>query len=276
MLAAAACGGAAWSDDLADGVLLLPSTLHEVSAIVAVDERTLACVQDEAGALFFVDLLGERPARAAVFGEPGDYEGLARVGEQWWVLRSDGELLRLGGGDRDLHVEARFRLQTGHRDFEGLCHDAANGCLLVLPKDRAGTGKAARHRRVVYGFDLKSLQLRAAPELEFDLQDLVERADAKGITLPKKTTPKGKVRADVGLLGSELLVVPGSTDLLLLSAVDNLLLRIDRAGQPIAAWQLDPEKLPQPEGLAVLPDGRLLVASEGAKGTPVVCVVDWR
>lgn len=255
---------------------MLPPALHEVSAIVAVDERTLACVQDEAGALFFVDLLGERPPRAVVFGEPGDYEGLARVGDDWWVLRSDGALLRLGGGDRELHVVATFRLQTGHRDFEGLCHDAANGCLLVLPKDRAGTGKAARHRRVVHAFDLRTLKLREAPALEFDLQDLVEQAEAKGITLPKRTTPKGKVRADVGLLGSELLVVPGATDLLLLSAVDNLLLRIDRRGEPVAAWLLDPELLPQPEGLAVLPDGRLLVASEGAKGSPVVRVVDWR
>src|SRR5262245_58202966 len=100
LLALGACSAAV--DDLADGVMALPPQLREVSAIVAVDERTVACVQDEVGALFFVDLRGELPLRMAPFAERGDYEGLARVGDDFWVLRSDGFLMRLQRQGSDL------------------------------------------------------------------------------------------------------------------------------------------------------------------------------
>lgn len=274
LLALGACGAAA--DDLADGVLVLPPQLREVSAIAAVDERTVACVQDEVGALFFVDLLGELPLRVAVFGERGDYEGLARVGDDYWVLRSDGFLMRLESRGGALRIVASFRLPAEHQEFEGLCHDADRQQLLVLPKDRAGDGKHERHRRVILAFDLATGKLRAEPEVELGLKTIVEQAELRGIELPTRTTPKGKERIDLKLLGSEILVVPGSQDLLLLSSIDHVLLRIDRTGRLLGARLLPTIELPQPEGMTFLPDGRLLVASEGVGGAAVLRVVPSR
>lgn len=270
-LFAAACSTR--PDDLADGVLWLPDGLREVSGIVALDERTLVGVQDEAGALYFVDLRGERPVRRVPFGKHGDYEGLACVGDTWWVLRSDGVLEQVVPHGKGLKVAASHRLVTGHQEYEGLCHDAANGMLLVLPKDKVGDAKAERSQRCVYGFDLATATLRAEPVVVFRVDELVREAEALGLPLPTKITAKGKVRVDLQLRCSEILCVPGSTDLLLLSSLDHLLVRIDRQGHPRAIVPLDPALLVQPEGMAFLPDGRLLVASEGRDGPACVRVV---
>lgn len=271
LLALGACAQAV--DDLSDGVLVLPPQLKEVSAIVAVDEHTVACVQDEVGALFFVDLRGERPMRVVQFGARGDYEGLARVGDDYWVLRSDGLLLQLQWRGERLVVAASHPLRSGHKEFEGLCHDAARKLLLVLPKDRVGGNKIERHERDVLAFDLASATLREQPEVVLGVKAIIDQAEAGGIELPTRTTPKGKERIDLELLGSELLAVPGSQDLLVLSATDHVLLRVDRAGKLLGVRLLSATELPQPEGMTFLTDGRLMVASEGAGGAAVLRVV---
>lgn len=257
-------------DDPADGKMVLPPELREVSAITALDERTLACLQDEVGALFFVDLLGERPPRTTVFGDPGDYEGLARVGDDFWVLRSDGLLLRLRSRDDALEVSSSHRLPTEHEDWEGLCFDAKSGMLLVLPKDRVGQGKEERDRRSVYAVDPAKGAMQPVPVLEFDVQSIVEQAQQLGLDLPAKTTAKGKTRPSLKVHGSEILTVPGTDELLLLSSTDRALLRIDRKGQLLGLQLFAEDDLPQPEGMAWLPDGQLLVASEGKDGPGVV------
>ena len=58
------------------------------------------------------------------------------------------------------------------------------------------------------------------------------------------------------------MALPGG-DLLVLSPKDRLLLRIDRDGDVVATGGLDMELLPQPEAMTLLPDGRLLIGSEG-------------
>ena len=62
-------------------------------------------------------------------------------------------------------------------------------------------------------------------------------------------------------------------DLLLLSPKDHLLLRLDRSGDVVATQGLDMQLLPQPEAMALLPDGRLLIGSEGRDRSALITVV---
>lgn len=272
-LAACSGSGAAQGGGLRDGVLLLPKGLREVSAIVGADERTLVCVQDEVGALYFVDLDGQRPPHAVVFGPPGDYEGLARVGEDYWVLRSDGVLLHLQWFDGGLLVVATHTLKTPHKDWEGLCYDTERKVLLVLPKDRGGDSKEDRDERPVFAFDPAGGRLRPELDMVFSKRRLADQAERRGFDVPLRANSKGKLRIDLKLHCSELLLVPGKRELLLLSGVDRALLRLDYEGRLLACRVFDEQELPQPEGMAFLADGRLLVASEGQHGPGVVRVV---
>lgn len=245
---------------LVDGRLELPHSLREVSGIVAVDPTTIACVQDEVGALYFVDLSGERPVREEPFGPRGDYEGLARVGDDFWVLRSDGELLCVRQRGGRLHVADRVRLPAGFAEWEGICYDAERRLLLVLAKhDDTATGPRVRP---VFGVDPATLRVLADPVATIDVRRLAADAAARDIVVPTKGNGDG-VRATVRLHCSELLALPERGELLVLSAADHVLLRLDRTGGLLGCRALDEGELPQPEGLALLPDGRLLVASEG-------------
>lgn len=268
-LVASACGTPI--DDLADGVLILPRPLREVSGIVAVDEDTLVCVQDEVGALFFVDLRGRHPPRREVFGPPGDYEGIAFAGGDYWVLRADGVVLRVGRRDGAFAITGTSHLSADYEEWEGLALDAAGGVLLAMPKDNPKSVGDRRLRRV-FAIDVTDGRSLPEPVVTIDLRALLAQAVAEGIEVPVTSSAKGKQRLDLHLACSELSVVPGSRDLLLLSSADHAVLRVDRQGRLVGFRALSPTELVQPEGLALLPDGRLLVASEGAE-VGVVAVV---
>lgn len=261
LFAAAGCGAPAdpWSGD---GVLLLPPVLREVSGICMLDGEHIACVQDELGVLFRVALADGAIAAAQPFGPPGDYEGLARVGTSYWVLRSDGVLLELDAAGAEPILRRSVQLPTQFREWEALGFDAVGARLLVLPKHGVGATPAERDQRPLFAVDPVAARLLAEPVAVFDRRRLRDALLAFEVPLPTRTGGGGRTRTDLALACSALLPGPGADELLLLSAVDGLLLRVGLDGQLRGAARLDATALPQPEGLAMLPDGRLLVASE--------------
>lgn len=249
-----------------EGVWLLPPELREVSGITALDGRTVACVQDELGIVFLYDLERRVIAGQLPFGPRGDYEAITRAGDDWWVLRSDGLLLHLRWTGSSLVLQGEHPLPLPYADFEGLCLDPAHDRLLVAPKDRPRGDKEQRDLRRVYAFDLRTRELLAEPVLQLDLVDLAAQAEQLGTPLPVRETAKGKERIALKLLCSEIAVDPSRDEILLLSGVDRALVRVDRGGRLRAVQFFPADELPQPEGLAFLPDGRLLIASEGPDG----------
>jgi hypothetical protein len=232
-----------------DGAMALPAELREVSGVVALDDHRVACVQDERGVVYELDLAtGAFVARR--FGKRGDYEGLTRLGADYWALRSDGVLLRVVDADGDLRVAAEHRLGLPFRDWEGLCA-ASPDRLLVAPKIRTGDDET----RPVFAFDVAATRLIAEPFA-------VIRRDVVATAVGPRPDGSGAIE----LACSDLVVVPGRSELLLLSAVDRLLVRVTLDGRVLAWRWLEVDGLTKPEGLAWLADGRLLIASEGRGG----------
>ena len=258
-------------DDRKDGVLRLPTSLHELSGMVALDADTPACVQDESGIVYLVDLRGEKPLRSVSFGKDGDYEGIAAVGDVLWVLRSDGKLYRLIWEDGRLKVDQTYKLPL-QGEFEGLCYDAAHSQLLVLPKGPVDGKRREQERRHILSFDLQRQVAVDKPFLTLKVDEIEQQIEARSLPAPSRTTAKGNRRVELQLYGSELLVLANG-DLLLLSPKDHLLLRLDRSGNVVATMELDMERLPQPEAMALLPNGQLLVGSEGRDGPAKILVV---
>ena len=79
-----------------------------------------------------------------------------------------------------------------------------------------------------------------------------------------------KVTGGKGFNGSAVALVPGGRSLLLVAGPQRLFAEVDRDGAPLRGGSLDTSTHPQPESLAFLPDGTLLVASEGGKGEAVL------
>jgi hypothetical protein len=267
-----------------DRTFLLPGKLREISALTCVDEHTIACVQDEKGTLFVIDVRDGQLRGSHRFGPKGDYEGLARASDGYYVLRSDRTLLRLVPRGTSFAIAETIALDIPRHDLEGLCFDPARGILLVAPKDVARPepdadgglpGKAARrelkNERVLWGFDLKTRELLAEPVLRLSVPTIVAQA-GDSEELPSREDKKGRPRPDLELRFSCVAVHPQTNDIWLLSSADHLLLVVNRAGALQHLHRLDAKVFPKPEGMTFLPDGSFVLSSEGADGPAQVCI----
>lgn len=247
-------------------VVDLPAELREVSGLTALDQHTVACLQDEAATLYIVDLRDGHILERHPFAGPGDMEGITRVEDIIFALRSDGLVYRLARTGSRFEAADSFNLMLPHRNIEGLGHDPVDGRVLVAPKDNPKGGPDLRDKREVFAFDPATFTLQMQPVLTFSVKQVLRAAKADGVDLPARTTGKGKDAPALKFRMSSIAVQPGTGRYFILSAVDQTLLVLDRSGQYISLYLLDPTLLPKPEGLTFLPDGDLLISTEGKSG----------
>lgn len=269
----------------------LPRELREISDLTWVGEHTLGCVQDEKGILYLIDARDGRLRAAHPFGPKGDYEGVARVGAEFYVLRSDGMLLRLTTRGAGLGVGDAIALATPQRNLEGLCFDPLRNLLLIAPKDvavppsppkdgesdKAAERAAKRARReaaderVLWGFDPKTRKLLDEPVLRLSIPRIVAQAEGNP-DLPTRGGKKGEPRPDLKLRFSCVAVHPETHEIWMLSSADHLVLAFSRAGDLRLLRALDSKLFPKPEGMTFLPDGSLVLSTEADTGPARVFV----
>jgi uncharacterized protein YjiK len=246
----------------------LPIDLTEISGLTDVDEHTVACLHDEEATLFLLDLADGRIRERHVFGPPGDMEGLTRVGNGYYALRSDGLVYHLQcKAERYVAVDS-FELRLPNRNIEGLGFDDRLQRVLVSPKDNLKGDPALRDLRQVFAFDPRTHKLLPEPVLSYSVEDILRKAEAGGVKIPMRTTSKGKEIPMVKFRMASVAVDPGTDHYLLLSAVDRTLLVLDREGRYVHLYLLDEMLLPKPEGITFLANGDLLIASEGKNSPP--------
>lgn len=253
----------------------LPAELAEVSALTDIDDHTVACVQDEIGAVFFIDLRSGAVTRRIAFGPDGDYEGLTRVDDVLWVLRSDGLMIELSMRGDALAPGRQVKLDIEHHDIEGLGYDPVDRVVLVAPKSSLKGDKAKRAQRQVFRFDPASGKRIDGLALDTTTDRVVADAEHAGIVLPTKATKRGKERVDLKVRFASIAVHPKTNKLFALSAVDRALLMFDRDGTLSAAHFFDEREMPKPEGITFLANGDMVIASEGVETPPRVQVLRY-
>lgn len=241
--------------DAPAAVLTLDDALDEISGLTVLDDSTLGAVQDEKGRLYRLDARTGAVRSRTRFAGDGDFEALARVGDAVYALRSDGRLYSVSDWRSDDPETDKRRTGLSRRyDTEGLAYDPAGDRLLIACKEYAGKGLSGH--RAVYAYDLATETLSDAPVVLLDL-------DAVAAALGG-----GRSATDVKPAG--LAVDPHSGDLYFVSSDWSALIVTDGAGVLRGAWPLDADLLPQPEAIAFLPGGDLLVATEGRGRSPTL------
>ncbi len=239
--------------DVPDSVIELPRRLNEISGLSVIDSTRIAAIQDEKGIIYVLNSQTGEIEHELRFGDNADYEGIERAGDVLFVLRSDGDLFavnmsNLGSKKRGKARRIRTRLSARY-DTEGLAYDAPSNRLLIACKEYAGKG--LKKKRSIFAFDLASEKVGAKPEYVISVEQ-IERA-----------IPDVNVRfADFKPSG--LALHPETGHLFLLSSKDRLLLELDRSGRVIGTGKFPRSVARQPEGIAILPGGDLLIASEAA------------
>jgi uncharacterized protein YjiK len=227
----------------------LPSELIEISGVAYIDNQRLACVQDEKGIIYIFNQGSGKIESQVVFGEDGDYEGIDIVGNDAWVLKSNGMLVKVENYLLEANpVVKKFKTAlSGKNDAEGLAYEPVSNNLLVACKENPFLeGKDGAGYRAVYRFSLETLLLDLKPYLLVN-QDSISYY--KGNTA---FSPSG------------IAVQPVTGNIFIIGSAGKLLLVYSGKGEMLAMIPLSPMMFPQPEGICFSPDGTLYISNEGA------------
>jgi uncharacterized protein YjiK len=250
---------------------LLPEELKEISANVFKDDTHMACIQDRDGIIYMYNLQSKNIDEKIPFAGDGDYEGLARVKNTWYVLRSDGLLYEVQPQSGKDPVVKTYDLPFGpENDMESLCYDSANNRLLVGVKEK---DLREKDKKGFYSFDLKTGKLgtdavfyiETAVNSDDNNKDKKEDKDDKGKD-KKKKKGKGEIKP------SGIAIHPVSKELYILDGPSSRLFITDAGGNIKSSIQLDKKTFPQPEGLCFNANGDLYISSEAGKNAQGVIV----
>lgn len=221
----------------------LPGRLDEISGLAVTTDGRLFGHDDERAVVHEIDPVAGTVEKRFSLGDPplrGDFEGIAVVGERFFMVTSGGLLYEFR--EADDRAEAPYRVtDTGlgeHCEVEGLDYDPIDEALLLACKVSARDGEAVLVHRLAL--------------------------DPAGPPLPPIRVPRSEIAmhdVDEGFEPSAIVVDPTGT-LVMVSAPFESLIEFDRGGRVLSGTRLSRNRHPQPEGLAFGLDGTLYIADE--------------
>jgi hypothetical protein len=226
----------------------LPDGLTETSGLAVAGPDSVFTHNDSHGIVWEVDLATGRVVRAFALGKPtekADFEDIAVRAGNVYLLVSDGRLYEAPIGEHRKRV--RFNVyDTGvgsHCETEGLSNGPHDGEFLILCKKPHE--KQFKDRLVMYLWSLADRAPVGKPWLDVSLDGLVEPLDQANFH------PSAFYwRRELGRF-------------VIVSAKGHSAIEIDESGRLIDRVKLDKVEHPQPEGLTMMPDGRLVISDEG-------------
>ncbi|MBC8053475.1 MAG: SdiA-regulated domain-containing protein [Sphingobacteriaceae bacterium] len=242
----------------------VPKELMEISGISFVSNDTLVAIQDEEGLLYFYDLTKEEIIKKYEFWKGKDYEDLAVVGNDLWIVNSSGALYELKNFKAGPSKPNVFKtVLKEDNNIEGLALDKRNNRLLLAVKDLSIDGDESE--KDIYAFDLKSKTLNEKPVYSIRHADIENFFKGDKIEEFSKKILKavGNQNLNEVFRTSALAFHPKTNELYVLSSLNNIIAVLNPQGKIIRVLELDGKEFIQPEGLAFTSDGRLFVSNEG-------------
>ncbi|MDD3877370.1 MAG: hypothetical protein PHT69_12180 [Bacteroidales bacterium] len=247
----------------------LPEILHEISGITVIDSVTLACVQDEKGIIFFYNFKSEMIVNQLTFASDGDYEDIARVNNNLYVLRSDGVIFFISDFKTAHSPADSIITGINAKESEGLCYDSDQNRLLIGCKTKAGNGSEFKDRKAIYAYNLDNMSTSQVPVFNFNLNEIRDFAQINNIQLPEKTKKNGeKIIPDIKMRISSIAIHPITKKIFILSAAEYLLFICNANGEIEHIQQLNPLLFNKAEGIAFMPNGDMLISNEGQNNKP--------
>lgn len=235
----------------------LPPGLSEISGLAVASAETVYAHNDEYGIVYEIDLRQEKVIKAFALGRPtvkGDFEDIAVRGDYVYLLTSDGRIFEAPKGEHRKRVHYNV-YDTGVEDrceTEGLANGPTEDEFLILCKKPHQA--ALKERLVIYAWNLRDHLPTVKAWLDVPLDGLVEELD-QATFHPSAFVWRRETSA-----------------LLIFSAKNHIAIETHQQGRLISRTRLRKDLHPQPEGLALMPDGRLIVSDEGQRGRGKISV----
>lgn len=234
-----------------DQVFVLPEYLEEVSGLSLFAPNQLAMLNDEHGRMYVYDLLEKKIVHRVRFEGNGDFEGIERVGDYVYAIKSNGKLYRFNVNMEGVVQEIKTPFSS-ENNVEGLGYNPISNQLLIALKDKGDLKDVEVKGKAIYGYDISTEQFLKLPL--FVLRDKeVERV----IGSKFKFKPSG------------VAVNPVTNETYVIAATQRALLVFDSVGKPKHLVKLRGGLFPQPEGITFSENGDLFISNEveGEGGT---------
>jgi len=238
-----------------DEKYFLPYVLEEISGLSWKDGNVLA-VDDETGKVFEYSFDERDIVHSIHFYKGDDFEGVELIGDEIYILRSDGDLFKLDYTDSKESKGWEIETPLGKKnDAEGLGYDAQTNSLIIACKEKPELGDEDIKGRAFYAFSLTTNKLDKEPLFTIS---------------PKKLKKFWESRRDfeyeqdrIKFKPSAIALNPIDNNFYILSSVGKIMVVVDRNGAIQATYPVASRVLGQPEGITFSPNGDMYISSEG-------------
>lgn len=243
-----------------------PEILKEISGLSVVGDSVIFCIQDELGAVFQIDLRDESLSTVGRFTDVGDFEDIQVVGNDVYILRSDGSLFSFNH-DKFSGKTNQIILNVPCMNLEGLFYDNQTSKFLVSCKEpslglRSSSKKQHRQEvlanadkeRMIYAFDIQHID---KPEnyLAIKIEDIRSFVSSHYKDIAVET---------ITFNPSAVAIHPITKETYVLSANERIIAVYSR-NTLTNVMLLPPEEFFKPEGLDFLSNGDMVLCNEGMK-----------
>jgi len=249
----------------------LPKELNEISGLSYIGPNLLLGVQDEKGKAYAINSQDGKIVNSTHFNSDGDYEGVTQVGQQAYVLKSNGNLYSFHFSQEDKKIKSLKIESPLNEDFdaEGLCLDSTNNRLLIACKGIAGKSDKYSNQKAVYAFDLNSKEFSSEPIFLISIEDLRSPALGEGLL-------EFFGRDNLTLNPSGIAIHPITKEIYILSARGNIMVILSARGDILAVQPLNSRIFKQAEGICFGPKGTMFISNEGRAGRANIKVFNYK
>jgi uncharacterized protein YjiK len=245
--------------------------LREISGLSIDDEeKYLWAVQDEKGIIYKISLENGKVVGKEKFWKDGDYEGIERVGNDFYVLKNTGTIYKVSNIGEETQSVEKFNTPLGQgNDVEGLGYDSKNNRLLLACKGNCSINPVEIHlQKAIYAFNLDSMGLDTNPVFMItfkDVRDYLNTSPAiKNLEKLTEYFQPGETEFTFG--PSAVSIHPQTGDIYVLSSTKKIMVVLSSKGEILHIEKMKKSIHPQAEGLCFAKDGTLFIANEGKDG----------
>lgn len=255
-----------------DTVYQLPVHLEEISGISYYKKNKIACIQDEKANIYIFDTKKGKVKSKYDFGNDADYEDIAIVKDNAFVLRSDGTLFKIKNFETGQNKTIKIKTPLSKKnDTEGLFYDKSTNSLLIACKESPSINSEKLYAgfKAIYRFDLKNNTLIEKPAYLIDLSKTNNLTDT-GIIGKYFIEIAKKLRFidDISIFHpSGLAIHPIAKEYIyIISSIGQLLIIMNKQEKILSIIELDKRIFNQPEGICFSENGDMFISNEGKNG----------
>ncbi|QNL23032.1 hypothetical protein HZR84_14130 [Hyphobacterium sp. CCMP332] len=232
----------------------LHNDLIEISGLTHIGDNKIACVEDETGNIYILDDESGKMLEKIKFHKYGDYEGIEKIGEDFYIAKSNGKLYKWSRNKLE-----KLKTELGvENNIEGMCYDPFNDLIYLACKELAGLNEDEYdNARAVYAYDYKMDSLIIKPRFiiyQDTLMNYVYNTWSTGEEIP-----------NILFKPSGIAVHPFDERIYIVNYIGRIIIVLNQDASIHAVLPLSIQLFSQPEGICFDSDGNLYISNEGGE-----------